>query len=750
MRILIPILAILLAVIVGVSMAVKSGDAARTEVQTEAVAPAPDTPAGEGVVDDEVAAAPADGPAAPASETPTPGAVAPAMAEQPNASAPAAPLPSAEIPGLRAIGAGTDTAASVTLGSVNPQSPFALEVRLTGWGGGVHSFRLARFDRAVGSDDPYTLEQYERIGLPPYAARTLEINGQPVVFAYEEDGQPRTTQQLYRAPFIPSEVVTDADGTQHVDYTLHVVDAEDRPVVDIVRTWTLKPDSYDPSLRQRLFNRTDQPLSIRWSQFAQGDVIDDGAAYLGDRRQFVTGYFPASDLRRVLVRSKFEGRVSLLKDVLANERDIWPNTADISPGGRLVWLAAENRYFALITHPAVAASVSQPRDLPLLDEMFEDVGMQLVPPRAKAAPIDQRRVLFTFTTPAQVVQPGDAMSVDLGIYAGPREKTRLSRTPYDLLNFNELIRYELGCTMCTFQPLAKGLLWFLEVIHFVVRDWGVAIIILVLVVRLLLHPITKRAQVNMMKMSKAMQTLQPEMEKLKKKYKDDQQKLSAETMKLYREKGVNPVNMLGCLPMFLQMPIWVALYAMLYLAIELRNEPAFYGIFQWISAGKWPFLASLSDPDRFIPIYPDPHPIQLIFVQFDYSSINLLPLLMGVAFFINMKFTSPPPPPNESDEQRQMRKQQQIMMRFMPFLMPLFLYAAPSGLTLYICASTFAGMLDSYMVRKHIKELEEKGELFKPKAAKERKSGGFMDRVMKMAEAKQREMQQRQTKSKKG
>ena len=89
----------------------------------------------------------------------------------------------------------------------------------------------------------------------------------------------------------------------------------------------------------------------------------------------------------------------------------------------------------------------------------------------------------------------------------------------------------------------------------IVADWGVAIILLTVVVRLILHPITKKSQLNMMRFSKQMQGLQPEIEKLKKKHKDDSQKLNQEMMKLYREKGVNPAGMaMGCFPMFLQMP----------------------------------------------------------------------------------------------------------------------------------------------------------------------------------------------------
>ncbi|MEZ6191097.1 MAG: YidC/Oxa1 family membrane protein insertase [Phycisphaerales bacterium] len=93
----------------------------------------------------------------------------------------------------------------------------------------------------------------------------------------------------------------------------------------------------------------------------------------------------------------------------------------------------------------------------------------------------------------------------------------------------------------------------------------------------------------MQKMGKMMQAIQPG-SKLKK-YKDDQQKINTEMMKLYREKGVQPANVLGCLPMFLQTPIWIALYAMLYYAIELRHEePTFWGLFKSISGGAWGFL----------------------------------------------------------------------------------------------------------------------------------------------------------------
>src|SRR5690606_9184224 len=107
---------------------------------------------------------------------------------------------------------------------------------------------------------------------------------------------------------------------------------------------------------------------------------------------------------------------------------------------------------------------------------------------------------------------------------------------------------------------------------------------------------------------------------------------------------------------------------------------------------------------------------------------------MAVVFFFQQTFTTPPP----ANEQQ---AQQQKIMKFMVLLFPIFLYSAPSGLTLYILASTTAGVLDSYLVRKHVREQEEAGTLFQKKPIK---PGGFRDRLNKLVEEKQRQLQQRQ------
>ncbi len=236
-----------------------------------------------------------------------------------------------------------------------------------------------------------------------------------------------------------------------------------------------------------------------------------------------------------------------------------------------------------------------------------------------------------------------------------------------------------------------------SVVHGITFDWGISIIILVCVVRTLLHPLTKKAQINMQRFGKVMGDLKPEIDKLQKKYKDQPKKLQQEQMRLMRERGANPMQMLGCLPMFLQMPIWVALYAMLYFAFELRHEPAFWGFFQlfW----EWPFLADLSSADHFFGQFSQP----IKFLMWNLTGINLLPILMGVVFHIQQKYMSPPPSPSMTKEQLQQQKMMKIMM---VVLFPLMLYSAPSGLTLYIFTSTLIGIIESRYVRKHIKEMD--------------------------------------------
>ncbi len=723
---------------------------------------APDAPAA--VAQDTPAPEPADSDPAPTPTLPpatTPALLAEASRPTPDTAPAADPARPADpaASSFTPIAQAADAPQSVSIGSSDPDSGFKLKIDLMPYGAAVRQIAFAEYNSRVHHDaEPLVLSQPLSVAgpadpdakLPHFAARQIVIDGKPLTQA----NQPGTLQSLVTVPW-----TLVSHDPSHATYQLTIVDQPAntnqpaRPLVRLTRTYRVG-ETYDVSLEQTIDNLAGRPLNVRFSQFAQGDLEKDRGAYLGDRRLFAFGYFnPAKDPRKVRIWTddSFVLRNSVADDFAQpidarpdDEKSIWPSRQldeDIRSEAQLAWLASENRYFAVVVHAPIPPGVDKPVGVTPLTQVFPHVDTFVLPNEAAAPDLrpDNRSVLFAFHTDDLTLQPGGSIDLSLGFFAGPRKAELLAEAPYAILNLGDLVRYEIPgpCTFCTFQWLARGLLWFLALVHSVLGDWGIAIILLVATVRLILHPITKRAQVNMMKMGKQMQALQPELEKIKTKHKDDPTKLNKEMMALYREKGINPANMLGCLPMLLQTPIWIALYAMLYFAIELRHEPAFYGVFQAISGGAWPFLADLSVPDRFIPILDEPayFSFPLLPLQFDYSSINILPLLMGVTFFINAKFTSPPP----ANEQQ---AQQQKIMKFVTLLFPIFLYGAPAGLTLYIFTSTLAGIVDSYIVRRHVRIQEEAGTLFDKKPRKPRKPGGFMDRLQNAAEAQQARLEE--------
>lgn len=643
------------------------------------------------------------------------------------------------VPGLHAVEIqdGRDTIIGY---DDDPKSPYKMRVELTQWGAAVRKISLNDYYKDVDKPDHFVvLDELKLPNKPPewyaYGVKAVTVNGTRI---------PLEASPVWSA----GEVTTDDQAqTQSITYTATIADADNKPVLKIVRTYTVAADSYDLSLDQHLVNLGGEPLDVRWEQNLQGDLYND-SGYLGDRRQYVSGYFaPWWDPNKAGIYTE-DAEVLRSKAVGAKGTRVWP-TYGLNPKAELAWIASLNRYFAVVTHAELEETAQITADVPPLAGLFPQIGQSVVTDPNALKPKDSDKIMILQAgTGTMRVDAGGQKNLGLGIYAGPRKPELFATPPYSILHLDETIVYSLGgmCSFCTFQWLAHGLLWLLKLfegqvlvlggVGIGVHDWGVSIILLVLVVRLILHPLTKRAQINMMKMGKMMQAIQPDVEKLKKKYKDDQQKINTEMMKLYREKGVNPANVLGCLPMFLQTPIWIALYAMLYFAIELRHEPAFWGFFQTISAGSWGFLQDLSSQDGFIRIFSEPHPINVLITTVKFESINILPILMGVVFYFQQKLTTPPA---ANDQQAQ----QQKMMKFMIFLFPVFLYFAPSGLNLYIMASTSAGIIDSYIVRKHIREQEESGELF---AKKPVKAGGLRDRIAKAVEAKQAQLAQQQQK----
>lgn len=227
----------------------------------------------------------------------------------------------------------------------------------------------------------------------------------------------------------------------------------------------------------------------------------------------------------------------------------------------------------------------------------------------------------------QTVGAGEQRTRQLTLFAGPKRQQDLERVAVHLA---DSIEYDLWGLPLGF--LARPMVFLLNLFHGWTTSWGMAIMLLTLVVKLLLFPVTYKSSVSM----RRMQLLKPEMDKIKVRFEGDRERQQTELMKLYREKGVNPFG--GCLPMLMQMPVWFALYRTLWTAVDLYQQS-----FLWV-------------PDLTAK---EPFPI--------------MALVLGVLTFVQQKLTPTP------DSQ-----QAKVMLYVMPVMLTVFMIALPSGLVLYI------------------------------------------------------------------
>ena len=243
------------------------------------------------------------------------------------------------------------------------------------------------------------------------------------------------------------------------------------------------------------------------------------------------------------------------------------------------------------------------------------------------------------------LKPGDTYTQQFKIYLGPRQYQFLSQ-----MDGNQVAVLHFGW----FGFVSKFLLIVMIHLKKVVGSYAVAIIVLTVAIKLALWPLQNRSTQSM----KKMQALTPKMTELREKYKDDPAKLNTETIKLYKTYGVNPLA--GCLPMFIQLPIFFGFYSMLGAAIELRNSKFF-----WVH--------DLSQPDT---------------AHILGFSVNILPLCMAATSVWMMSMT-----PKSGDSS------QQKMMMFMPLIFLYICYNYASGLALYFMVSNLFSVMQFYITR---------------------------------------------------
>lgn len=277
-------------------------------------------------------------------------------------------------------------------------------------------------------------------------------------------------------------------------------------------------------------------------------------------------------------------------------------------------------------------------------------------------------VLAQFAYPATSIPTGKSSLRTWEVYMGPLEASLLKPIGYDL---NNAINYGW------FGFLAKPMLQFLEWLNTYFHNYGVSIIVITIIIRVLFFPLTVKSMISMKKMQLKTEKVKPEMDALKEKYKDDKTKQNTELMALYSKHGINPLSQLGgCLPLLIQFPVFIAIYDILRHSIDLRHSP-----FLWIP--------DLSEPDMlFI--------IPVIDIPF-----RLLPIIMGAAWFLSQKMT--PMSTAMGGEQMQL---QMKLMQYMPIIFVFLFWNLPSGLVLYWTVSNVLSIAQQLYVNRKVATLQ--------------------------------------------
>ncbi len=340
--------------------------------------------------------------------------------------------------------------------------------------------------------------------------------------------------------------------------------------------------------------------------------------------------------------------------------------------GRVDWIGIRNKYFAAIISPKNPDEV---------DGAYIE-GTRKEYPNHGVKEFYSARLVIPFNNT-------DFEKQNFTVFIGPVDYDLLKSYGHHLEAIVDFGSF-LGLTFLV-RPIAVYILLPLfTFLHNFIPNYGVVIIVFSLIIKFVLYPLTKSTYASM----KKMQLLQPKIAELKEKYKDDSQKLNKETMKLYSTYGVNPAG--GCLPLLLQMPIFIALWGLLRVAIELRQQP-----FIW-------WITDLSQPDVIFDL-------GFKFPLFGIQQISGLAVLMGVTTFVQQKMTVKDP-------------KQQAMIYIMPVFLTLMFMSFPSGLNLYYFMFNLFTIAQQYYINHKHSDLE----LVPVKKGNQKK--GFMAKMMEAAE----------------
>ncbi|MDY0251412.1 MAG: membrane protein insertase YidC [Pseudomonas sp.] len=371
----------------------------------------------------------------------------------------------------------------------------------------------------------------------------------------------------------------------------NVIFRKDLNGIEIYKNFYFEKDSYIIKLSTEVKNRTISTLQDSYSIGFYNSIIDNQSKN----------------------RFDFEGSITLHDDEIVKEDHDDLVNGHTSYGEKTLWSGFTLKYFMSL----------------FINELND---AQVV------VSCNDKYFLHQINYPEFSILPGETLTFTTLLYSGPKETNQLSKFDYNLSR-----AVDFGF----FSFLAKPLHFFLNYFYNILGNYGISIILLTVIIKLIFWPLTQKSYVSM----KAMQKLQPEMKKIREKYRTDRDGLNRATMQLYQENRVNPLG--GCLPMLVQIPVFFALYKVLLDTIELRHAP----FMLWITD------LSVKDP---------------YFVT---------PVLMGITMFIQQKLTPSTMDPIQAK-----------MMLAMPIVFTFLFLNFPAGLVLYWLVNNLLTILQQYLI----------------------------------------------------
>ncbi len=595
-------------------------------------------------------------------------------------------------------------ARKLTIGSLDPDSPIPFQVELVTQGASINTVKLASHFATVADKKLYNEHKDDPAG---YAA-ALAADPQKYQGHYSLLNPVPAKSKVYRS--LATNMLTvkiggqtykwqldqlnwkvDSDGSDdphtisfsyvlYRDYNFDKPGSapDEQPFLTLIKTYSVAPGDHSVAVSLDAINHSYEQVSISLDQFGPTGI-------------------PREDLRadqRMAKYAYLSTEKGVVDPIIKPITEIAPGSKEGFRTGRkillgkssdstdpMLWLGYTNKFFGSMLY-------LKPIEADRLPAGSYNASFYLMP----LPETENSRAFLTGLDVQEIDLPAGAkVTMDFDLFAGAKRfglfsnpEAQFYKGLYQELDYKSTIDLR---TTCTFDWITHGMIWLLGKLSWLaLGNYGVAIICLVVLVRICLHPLTKKGQISMMKMQK----LGPKTQALKEKYGDDKEALNKEMMRMYKEQGASPL--LGCLPMMLQMPIWIALFSTLNASVDLRHA-AFFPV----------WLTDLAAPDALFGPWDKTLPIQWLS---NIKTFNLLPLLVTLAMFLQMKMN-----PQMSGAQPQASpeaaSQQKMMKYMMPLMMLMFFYNAPSGLNLYIMTSMFASIAEQKIIRRHIKAKEE-------------------------------------------